>query len=458
MDKQSVDLGKDSVGKLLLKLSVPAITAQIINALYNIVDRMYIGHIPENGDLALTGLGLCFPVIIIIMAFASLMAQGAAPIAAIHMGKNDNDTAENIMGNSFIMLILAAVVITIVFQIFREPILYAMGASDNTIVYASQYLRIYLWGTLPVLLTLGMNMFVNTQGFSKVGMKTVLIGAISNIILDPVFIYGFGMGVEGAAYATIISQTISAVWVMAFLFGKQTKLRLKKKNFILKKSILISALSLGLSPFVMTGTESLINIVLNTSLQRTGGDIAVGAMTIISSVMQFVFLPLQGLGQGAQPIISYNFGAKNYSRVKETFKLFIKTAICMTAVVWVVTIFGAPIISKVFTKSEELINFTVPAMRTYFFMVVAMGVQTSCQQTFLATGQAKISLFLALLRKIILLAPLAITFSYIWGSKGVFFAEPVSDLTAATVTFIMFMRNRHYIFEGLDKKKVNIKK
>ena len=453
MSKNTVDLGTEKVSKLLLKLSVPAITAQIINALYNIVDRMYIGHIP-NGDLALTGLGLCFPIIIIITAFASLMAQGAAPIAAIHMGKNDNEKAENIMGNSFILLIATSFIVMIFFQIFREPILYAMGASENTITYASEYLKIYLIGTLPVLITLGMNMFVNTQGFSKIGMKTVLIGAISNIILDPIFIYGFNMGVKGAAYATIISQTISAIWVMLFLFGKKTKLRLKKKNFRLKKEILIPALTLGLSPFVMTGTESIINIVLNTSLQRTGGDIAVGAMTIISSIMQFVFLPLQGLGQGAQPIISYNFGAKNYNRVKETFKIFIKTAVIMTFVIWVITMTCSPLITRVFTKSTSLIEFTVPAMRIYFFMVMAMGVQTSCQQTFLATGQAKISLFLALLRKIILLAPLAIIFSYIWGASGVFFAEPVSDLTAATVTFIMFMRNRHYIFEGIDKKKI----
>lgn len=452
MSKNSVDLGNDSVGKLLLKLSVPAITAQIINALYNIVDRMYIGNMAENGDLALTGLGLCFPIIIIITAFASLMAQGAAPIAGIHMGKGDNDKAENIMGNSFVLLVITAILITVVFQIFREPLLYLMGASENTIGYASDYLRVYLWGTLPVLITLGMNMFVNTQGFSKVGMKTVLIGAVSNIILDPIFIYVFDIGVEGAGYATIISQAISAIWVMKFLFGKKTILRLKKKYFKLKKEFIVPALSLGISPFVMMSTESLISIVLNTSLQRTGGDIAVGAMTILSSIMQFVSLPLQGLGQGAQPIISYNFGAKKYSRVKDTFRFFIITSVSMTIVVWFATMFGAPAIARIFTKSEELIKFTVPSMRTYFFMVIAMGVQMSCQQTFLATGQAKISLFLALLRKVILLAPLVILFSYIWGESGVFVAEPVSDLTAATVTFIMFMRNRHYIFEGTKRK------
>lgn len=444
--KKATDLGKDNIKGLLVKLAIPAITAQLINALYNIVDRIYIGHIAENGDLALTGLGLAFPIIMLIAAFASLMAQGGAPLAAIHMGKGENDKAERMMGNSFTMLIAVGIILMVLFQIFKTPILYAVGASPNTISFAEDYLRIYLIGTIPVMISLGLNMYINTQGFSKEGMITVLIGAILNIILDPIFIFTFDMGVKGAAWATITSQTVSALWVLKFLYGKKTNLRLKLKSMLPDFKIIMPSLALGVSPFVMYSTESLINVVLNTMLQKTGGDMAVGAMTIISSLMQFVFLPLQGLSQGAQPITSYNFGAKQYGRVKETFQLLFKSCLGMSAIMWCIVMFFTSFLAGFFTPNQELIAFTIPAMRIYFFMVPAMGVQTSCQQSFIATGQAKISLFLALLRKIILLMPLAILFGNLGGAKGVFIAEPVADFLAATTTFLLFMKRREYIF------------
>lgn len=443
---KSIDLGNENVKSLLLKLSIPAIFAQVINALYNIVDRIYIGHIPQNGDMALTGLGLCFPIIIFISAFYSLTAQGGATIAAIYMGKKDNKTAENIMGNSVTLVIISSILLMILFQIIKEPVLYAVGASENTINYAMEYMSIYLIGTLPVIFTMGMNAYINTQGFSNIGMKTILIGAISNIILDPIFIFGFNMGVKGAATATIISQTISSIWVLKFLLGEKTILKIRKKYLKLEVGFVRDSFSIGISPFVMMSTESLISIVLNSTLYKTGGDIAVGSMTIISSMMQFITLPLQGLGQGAQPIISYNFGAKLFDRVKETYKTFRKSAVIFTAVAFVIIMIFASNISSIFTDSQPLIEFTAPYMRIYFFMIIAMGIQMSCQQTFLATGQAKISLFMACLRKLILLIPLTFIFSTIWGTTGVFISEPVSDFTAATVTFIMFKRKENITF------------
>lgn len=449
--KGTNDLGKDNVKSLLVKLAVPAITAQIINALYNIVDRIYIGHIAENGDLALTGLGLCFPVIMIISAFAYLIGQGGSPVAAIYMGQGDEKKAEKLMGNCLTMLILFAVVLTGLVQFFKRDILFAVGASANTIQFAEDYLSIYLLGSVPVLVAFGMNMFISTQGFSKTGMITVLIGAIINIILDPIFIYGFGMGVKGAAWATILSQTVSALWVLKFLFSNKTRLRLRLKNMIPDWSLMKPVLALGSSPFVMASTESLITIVLNTNLQKYGGDMAVGAMTIMTSVMQFIVLPLQGLSQGAQPIMSFNYGAKQFKRVKEAWSLLLRSSLTMTAVAWVLIMAFTRTIAGFFTNNAELLDFTVPSMRIYLFMIVAIGVQTACQQGFLATGQAKISLFLAMLRKVILLMPLAILFGFIWGDKGIFVAEPVADIIAATTTFLLFMKRRHMIFGEKEK-------
>lgn len=316
---REVDLGNEPVRHLLLILAVPAITSQVVNALYNMVDRMYIGHIPEVGSAALTGVGVCFPIIMIISAFAYLMGMGGAPRASIYMGKKDNDTAEKILGNSLSALIIASIILTITVLVFKEPLLYLFGASENTISYAESYMTIYAVGTIFVQLTLGLNAFISAQGFSTISMMTVIIGAVSNIILDPIFIFGFNMGVRGAAIATVLSQALSAIWALRFLCGKNTVLRIKKKNLKIKASIFLPCMALGIAPFAMQATESVLVLCFNSSLLKYGGDLAVGAMTILSSIMQFAMLPLQGITQGGQPIISYNYGAKKMERIKQAF-------------------------------------------------------------------------------------------------------------------------------------------
>lgn len=452
MKDSTTDLGQGSISKLLWKLAIPAIVAQLINALYNIVDRIYIGNMPGGeGHLALAGLTVAFPIVMLVSAFASLMAFGGAPIAAIFMGSGDKEKAENMMGNCFTLLVATSIVLTIVLQLVKTPLLFLVGASNDTIMYAESYLSIYLFGTIAVLIALGMNAFINTQGFSAVGMKTVLIGAVMNIILDPIFIYVFEMGVEGAAIATVISQTVSAIWAFCFLIGKKTNLKLKKKYLKLKSDLVKSALALGVSPFAMMSTESLINIVLNATLSAKGGDIYVTVMGILSSVMMFAFMPLQGLGQGAQPIVSYNYGAKNYHRVKDTYFIFLKSALGMMVIMFVGVMIFTPSIVRIFNGNEEVIRLAVPSLRIYMAGIIAMGAQIACQQTFLATGQAKISLILALLRKVFLLIPLALLFANIWGADGVFIAEPVADIVAATITCIMFIKRRSIIFPKDDK-------
>jgi len=438
--KHTNDLGNDSVGKLLLKLAVPAITAQVINALYNVVDRMYIGHIKDVGASALTGIGVGFPIIMLISAFSSLIGMGGAPRAAISMGRGENDEAENILGNCTITLITISIILTIFFLIFREPLLLAFGASQNTLKYASSYLGIYVLGTIFVQISLGLNAFINTQGFATISMATVMIGAILNIILDPVFIFGFNMGVNGAALATVISQAISAIWVLSFLLGDKTKLKIKPKYFKLKKNIILPVFALGLSPFVMQSTESLLNVCFNSSLQKYGGDIAVGAMTILSSTMQFAMLPLSGLTQSAQPIISFNYGAKKVDRVKKTFKILLISCLIFSTIVWVLTLAFPQMFAKIFTSDTQLIDKTIWSMRIYMGGVFMLGAQTACQNTFVSLGQAKISLFLALLRKIILLIPFIYIFPLFFEDKvfAVFLAEPVADILAATCTSIVF--------------------
>ena len=416
MEAASNDLGRGSIGKLLFKLAVPAILAQIINALYNIVDRIYIGRIPETGDLALTGIGLTFPILMLITAFSSLIGMGGAPCAAIKMGEGKKAEAEKILGNSLSALLVISAILMVFFYSFKGPLLMMFGASSNTFGYANDYLSIYLLGTISVQLALGMNPFINTQGFAGMGMATVLIGAISNIILDPIFIFGFGMGVKGAAIATIISQTISAVWVMWFLLGKKTKLKIRKSNMKISKKILLPIVALGVAPFIMQATESLVNIVLNKSLFIYGskvggeayGDTAVGAMTIISSVLQVMLMPISGLAQGAQPIISYNYGANNMDRVKKTFKVLFISSITMALTLWAMVMIFPGFFVSLFNDKPELTEMTIWGMRIFLSMIWVMGAQMACQQTFIALGQAKISLFLALLRKVILLVPLVL--------------------------------------------------
>ena len=437
---QSAALATEPVGKLLLKLSAPAIAAQIVNLLYNMVDRIYIGHIENIGDLALTGVGVCFPLIMIISAFAALVGMGAAPRASIFMGKGDKATAEKILGNSFTLLLCVSVVLTVIFICFARPILLTFGASENTIGYAMDYMSIYSIGTVFVQLTLGLNAFISAQGFARTSMMTVLIGAVLNIILDPVFIFGLNMGVKGAALATVISQFVSMVWILKFLTGNKTELKIHRENLAPKADIVLPCLALGLSPFIMQSTESLISVCFNSSLLKYGGDIAVGSMTILTSVMTFSILPLQGLCQGAQPIISYNFGAKNADRVKQGFKLTLISCLVFSTAVWALVMLFPQGFIKLFNNNPALVDFASHALRVYMAVNFVFGAQIACQQTFIALGNAKCSLFLALLRKIILLIPLIYILPQFMANKtnAVFLAEPVADIIAVSCTVILF--------------------
>ncbi|WP_040196346.1 MATE family efflux transporter [Candidatus Soleaferrea massiliensis] len=453
--KQNTDLGRDSVGKLLFKLAVPAIAAQIINMLYNIVDRMYIGHIPDIGPAALTGVGVTFPIIMIIAAFSSLIGMGGAPRASICMGRQDNDGAEHILGNCFTVLLGISVVLTAVFLIFGKPLLMMFGASESTLPYASAYMNIYVCGTIFVQLALGLNAFISSQGFATTSMMTVVIGAVINIVLDPIFIFVFGMGVQGAALATILSQAVSSIWVLWFLFGKKTKLRIQKKYMIPRKHIILPVLALGVSPFIMQSTESLVNITLNASLQTYGGDIAVGAMAILASMMQVVLLPLMGLTQGAQPIIGYNYGAGQPGRVKKAFKLLLISSLCFTGILWAVAMVFPELFILIFTEDASLTSYTIWAIRIYLGASFILGAQVACQQTFIAVGQAKSSLFLALLRKIVLLIPLIFILPCFLSDKvfAVFLAEPIADIIATAATCILFGLQFKRILKGCAEKE-----
>ncbi|MGL4338030.1 MAG: MATE family efflux transporter [Turicibacter sp.] len=443
MSNRTTNLGKDPIGVLLFKLATPAIIAQLVNVLYNIVDRIFIGRLAD-GDLAMAGVGVAFPIILLISAFSALIGYGGAPLVAIKMGENDNDGAERILSNALSMLVLLGVILTIVFLIFKEPILWAFGASTSTIGFANDYLSIYLIGTLFVQLALGMNPYINTQGFAKIGMTTVMVGAVINIVLDPILIFGFDMGVKGAALATIIAQFVSAVWVLYFLFGKQSILKIRKKYLMPSIKIVLPILALGVSPFIMQSTESLVLISLNNQLSTYGGDIAVGSMTIMSSILQMVILPCQGLTAGAQPIISYNYGAHQFDRVRHTFKLLLVLCISYTTIMWLGLMFIPEVFVMIFNNKPELVEATSHSIRIFFGGMFIFGAQMACQQTFLALGQAKISLFLALLRKIILLVPLIFILPALFGNiipgvDSVLLAEPVSDIIAALTTIACFI-------------------
>lgn len=449
---------KESIGKLLLKMATPAILAQIVNLLYNIVDRMFIGKIQDVGTVALTGVGVTFPIIILISAFASLIGMGGSPRAAMKMGANQNDEAEEILGNCFIALIFISVILTIGFYFFHKPLLLSFGASQGTTLqYAVDYIKIYILGTIFVQISLGLNAFISCQGYAKISMQTVMIGAFLNIIFDFIFIKVFNMGVKGAALATVISQGVSAVWVLRFLiFSPNSKIKIKKKYFKIKKEVLFPVLALGVSPFIMQSTESILNISFNSSLLKYGGDISVGAMTILATIMQFINLPCVGLGQGAQPIISYNYGAKNYERVKKTFKLLIIFSIGFTTAMWLLVMIKPEILISIFVKpGDEIIEYTSWSAKIYFFGIFIMGAQYACQQSFVALGRAKESLFLAILRKIILLIPLIYILPYFFKNNigkvfGVFLAEPISDIIAALTTIILFIFTSKKIFKEIN--------
>lgn len=454
-------LGTEKIGKLIFSMGLPAVLAQLINVLYNIVDRMYIGHISQVGDLALTGVGVTFPIIMIISAFSAFVGYGGAPLASIKLGEEDKDSAEKILGNGLTILIFFSIVLTILFMVFKEPLLYTFGASDKTIGFANDYITIYLLGTIFVQIALGLNTFISAQGFAKTAMFSVLIGAIINIILDPIFIFGLNLGVKGAALATIISQAVSAMWVLRFLLSSKSLLRIKKKNLRINKKIALSIAALGISPFIMQSTESLIGIVFNSGLQKYGGDLYVGSMTILLSVMQLLVVPIQGFTQGIQPIISYNYGAKNYDRVKKTFKILIVVTFATSTLAFIIMCTFPEIFVAMFTQKEELAQLSAKMMPIYMGGMWAFGLQMGCQATFMGLGQAKISLFLALLRKVILLIPLAIILPLFFkvSVNGIYFAEPIADIIASFTTLTIFIISfKKILGESKNTEPCNISK
>ena len=433
-------LGTAPIGKLLLKLSIPTVIAQLINMLYNVVDRIYIGHIPGEGSLALTGVGVCMPIIMIVTAFAALISSGGAPRASICMGKQDNKSAEQILGNCFSLQIVVSIVLTVVLLIWNKDLLMVFGASKNTLGYATDYMRIYALGTLFVQLTLGMNAFITAQGFTTTSMVSVLIGAICNITLDPVFIFVFNMGVKGAALATVLSQAISTIWVVVFLSGKKTQLHLRKKYMGLKPKVFLPCVALGLATFIMQASESVVTICFNSSLLHYGGDIAVGAMTILTSVMQFAMLPLQGIAQGSQPIASYNYGAKNADGVKKTFRLLVITCLTYSTLLWATVQIIPKVFVSIFTSDAKLVTFTAPMLKIYLGGLFLFGIQIACQITFTSLGKAVNSIIVAVVRKFVLLLPLIYIMPHVVSNPtiGVYMAEPIADIIAVLFTSVLF--------------------
>ena len=448
-------LRTEPLGRLLLKLALPTVAAQLINMLYNIVDRIYIGHIPEIGATALTGVGVCMPLIMIVSAFAALVGYGGAPRASIFMGKKEKESAEKTLGNCFVLQIIISVILTAVLLIWNRDFLMAFGASENTIEYGVSYMNIYALGTIFVELTLGMNAFITAQGFAKTGMLSVLIGAVANIILDPIFIFGFNMDVRGAALATIISQALSCIWVVSFLCGKKTFLKIKRRNLGLTPKIILPCLALGVATFIMQASESVISVCFNSSLQNYGGDIAVGAMTILTSVMQFAMLPLQGLGQGAQPIISYCYGAGDSGRVRAAFKLLLKASLCYSVLLWLLVMVFPGGFAAMFTSDGQLMEYTKTALRIYMGSMFLFGIQMACQMTFNALGKAAESIIVAVMRKFILLIPLIYIMPRIISSNqtmAVYMAEPIADLLAVTFTAILFAVQFKKTLKNINKQ------
>lgn len=447
-------LGTESIPKLMFQLAVPSVVAQLINVLYNIVDRIYIGRIPEVGHLALTGVGVTFPILTLISAFSSFVGAGGAPLAAISLGKGEHKRAEQILGNSFSMLLIFSVALTMIFQLSKEPLLYMFGASDNTIGYALDYITIYLWGTIFVQIALGLNLFITSQGQARTAMLSVLIGAVINIILDPICIFVLDMGVQGAAIATVFSQAVSAAWVLHFLYSKKSSIRIRSCYMKLSGKIVKSISMLGVSPFIMSATESAISIVLNHGLQTYGGDLYVGSMTILQSVMQLLSIPIGGFTQGVQPIISYNFGAEKFDRVKKTAKLLISFTFLLSFSFTLLTLLFPGAFGALFTSQTELLDLVKKVMPIYMFGMLIFGLQNGCQSIFLGLGQAKISIFLALLRKVFLLIPLAIILPRFFGVMGIYYSEPIADITSATTAIILFLISIRKILSADALKKL----
>lgn len=449
--RNNEDMGSGIVKRWMVKMAVPAVIGQVVNLLYNIVDRIYIGHISGIGGSALTGVGLFTPILMLITAFAMLAGAGGAPRAAIAMGKGSREEAEKIMANCFTVLLILAVILTAVFSVFLPSLLRLFGASDVTLPYGTTYGRIYILGSIFVLTVMGMNPFLTTQGFSRMSMMTTVIGAGINIVLDPIFIFVLNLGVAGAALATVLSQAVSAVWILKFLTGKKTLLKLKSGNMILERKIIAPCLGLGVSSFVMVSTESLLSISFTSSLSRYGGDVAVGAMTVLTSINQLITMPMQGVCQGGQPLMSFNYGAKKLNRVKEAFLCQFLTCVTYTAVFWSLLMLFPNAFAGIFTSDTALVEYTAWAIRVFLAGCFSVGFQLSCQQAFVALGQAKTSLIMACLRKLILLIPLIFILPLFFENQAfaVFLAEPVSDILSAVVTTAVFARFfRKLIKEG----------
>lgn len=435
------DFSKGSIIKTILNLAFPMTLAQLINVLYNIVDRIYIGRMPENATLAMTGLGLTLPIITIIIAFANLFGMGGAPLCSIARGRGDDEEAEKIIANSFVLLLTSGILLTILGLIFKKPLLYLFGASDSTFPFANQYITIYLLGSTFVMIGLGMNGFINSQGFAKTGMTTVLLGAVANIILDPVFIFVFHIGVSGAAIATVLSQLLSALWVVRFLTGRKAILKLKLSNFRLKKSRVKNITLLGLSGFAMSVTNSIVQIICNATLQTYGGDLYVGIMTVINSIREIITMPVTGLTNGAQPVIGYNYGARSYDRVRASIKFMSAVCIIYTVIAWGILHLFPGFFIHLFNQDKELIRLGLPALRIYFFGFFMMSLQFAGQSTFVALGKSKNAIFFSILRKVVIVAPLTLYLPTVLGLgvKGVFLAEPISNFVGGTACFVTML-------------------
>ena len=448
-------LGTEPVHKLLFRLAVPTVVAQLINMLYNIVDRIYIGHMPGDGSLALTGVGVCLPIIMIVSAFACFCSTGGAPRASIALGKGEPQTAEKYLGGCFTLQLAISLVLTAALLIWSRELLLLFGASENTIEYASGYMEIYALGTVFVQLTLGLNAFITAQGNTATGMLTVLIGAVCNIVLDPIFIFGLDMGVRGAALATVISQGVSCLWCLLFLCSRRSAIRLRTKNLLVSPRLILPCVALGLSTFIMQSSESVISVCFNASLLKYGGDMAVGAMTICTSVMQFAMLPIMGVAQGAQPIASYNFGARKADRVKKTFRLLLTCCLGYTAALWLGIMLFPKVFAAMFTPDTALVDFAAGALRIYLGAVFLMGLQTACQMTFVSIGNAPCSILVAVVRKFVLLLPLIYLMPALLSDKtaAVYMAEPVADVLAVSFTAVLFTFQFKKAMNRLEQQK-----
>mgnify|MGYP004453121837 FL=1 len=437
---QQNDFSKGNIPRTITRLAIPMILAMLVNALYSVVDRIYIGHLSDVGQTALTGIGLCYPITMAIAAFSYLVGNGGGPLTSILRGAKDDEGAEKVLGNSITLLVLFGILVPLICFLIQKPVLYLFGASDATYPYAREYITIYLSGSLPVMLTLGLNPFLNAQGFTRTGMMTVLIGAVCNIVLDPLFIFVFGMGVRGAAIATVISQTVSAVWVIAFLLGKKNLIRVRRKYLRLQRDVSMRIMGLGVSTFIMNLTEAAISAVFNASLSRFGGDIYVTVMTVATSVSQLVFMPLSGFAQGAQPVTGYNYGAREYTRVKQCFWFLVKASVAYAVLAWLVLMIFPRQLIGIFNNDPTLMETAIPMFRVFFCMNFIMSLQMSAQNTFVAMGEAKKATFFALYRKVLLLIPLILILPRIgFGITGVFAAEPVADTISALTCFTTFL-------------------